>query len=363
MSLAYFDTALGFASVMLMLSMLVTILVQMVGATFNLRGKNLHWGVQRLIEKIIPDYAEQAKAIADKVLTHNALSYTLGRYAVAIRPQELALVLKEFAESSPAEGDVLGKTLKAAATVVTEKAKAAESNVLAWFNTIMDRTTERFVMHTRAVTAVFAFGIAFALHIDTMHIVGQLSSKPEVRAAVVNSALKNAVPQYEEMQKTVPLPVEAIHALAENNQAASATLQAAAGPRTRAEGRAWIEKNFPDPAMKARLLGEYEQVFDKLGQKRVQDLQADYEKVHGWVEASQLELGPSTATYCEPKKNGFVWPFSSCGPVGVGTKHFLGMLVTALFLSLGAPFWFNMLRNMSNLRPILAGKVDKDKMG
>ena len=39
------------------------------------------------------------------------------------------------------------------------------------------------------------------------------------------------------------------------------------------------------------------------------------------------------------------------------------MFVTALFLSLGAPFWFNALRNMSNLRPIIAGKVEKDKEG
>ena len=129
-------------------------------------------------------------------------------------------MLKDFAESTPAQGDALGKTLKDAATAVTAKAEAAGSNVLAWFNTIMDRTTERFVIHTRVVTAFFAFGLAFALHIDTMHIVAQLSSKPEVRAAVVNSALKSEVPQYEEMQKTDPLPVETIHALAKNNPAA-----------------------------------------------------------------------------------------------------------------------------------------------
>ena len=131
------------------------------------------------IEKVIPDYAGHAKEIADKVLTHNALSHTLGRYAVAIRPQELALVLKDFAESTPAQGDALGKTLKDAATAVTAKAEAAGSNVLAWFNTIMDRTTERFVIHTRVVTAFFAFGLAFALHIDTMHIVAQLRASPK----------------------------------------------------------------------------------------------------------------------------------------------------------------------------------------
>ena len=100
MNLAYFDTALGFAAVMLMLSMLITILVQMVGTGLNLRGNNLRWGVQRLIEKVIPDYRKDAKTLADKVLTHDALSHTLGRYAVAIRPDELMLVLKDFAGST-----------------------------------------------------------------------------------------------------------------------------------------------------------------------------------------------------------------------------------------------------------------------
>jgi hypothetical protein len=35
------------------------------------------------------------------------------------------------------------------------------------------------------------------------------------------------------------------------------------------------------------------------------------------------------------------------------------VLISAIHLSLGAPFWFNALRQLANLRPILAGKVDK----
>jgi hypothetical protein len=363
MSLAYFDTAMGFAAVMLMLSMLVTILVQMVETALNLRGKNLLWGVQRLIEKVIPAYVEHARTIADKVLTNNALSHTLGRYAVAIRPEELLLVLKEFSESAPKDDDQLGKRLKAAATDVINKANAAGSDVKGWFNTIMDRTTERFVIHTRLVTALFAFGLAFALHIDTPYIVAQLSSKPEVRTAVVNAALKDAVPHYEEMQKTDPLPVEAMRALARSNPAEAAKLEGAAGLKTRAEGRNWIETKVPDAATQKKLLGDYEAQFDELGKKRIQDLHADYDKVRGWVEASQLELGPDTARYCDPKRTDSVWSILGCGPTGITPKHVLGMLVTALFLSLGAPFWFNLLRNMSNLRPILAGKVEKDQAG
>ncbi|MEO8133379.1 MAG: hypothetical protein ABI831_05340 [Betaproteobacteria bacterium] len=49
------------------------------------------------------------------------------------------------------------------------------------------------------------------------------------------------------------------------------------------------------------LRNQYEALFDELGKQGVQDLQADYEKVRGWVEASQLELGPDSATYCGGK--------------------------------------------------------------
>ena len=38
--------------------------------------------------------------------------------------------------------------------------------------------------------------------------------------------------------------------------------------------------------------------------------------------------------------------------------HILGMLMTVVFLSLGAPFWYNVLKQLSNLRPAIAQKVD-----
>jgi hypothetical protein len=41
----------------------------------------------------------------------------------------------------------------------------------------------------------------------------------------------------------------------------------------------------------------------------------------------------------------------------------LGMAISALFLCLGAPFWFNVLQQIGNLRPLLAGKVDDTEAG
>ena len=37
---------------------------------------------------------------------------------------------------------------------------------------------------------------------------------------------------------------------------------------------------------------------------------------------------------------------------------FLGVLTSAMLLSLGAPFWFNMLKTASNLRPAIAAYVE-----
>jgi hypothetical protein len=38
-----------------------------------------------------------------------------------------------------------------------------------------------------------------------------------------------------------------------------------------------------------------------------------------------------------------------------------GILASIVFQSLGAPFWFNTLRQLSNLKPAIAGKVGKTK--
>jgi hypothetical protein len=42
-------------------------------------------------------------------------------------------------------------------------------------------------------------------------------------------------------------------------------------------------------------------------------------------------------------------------------RHLLGVLLMASLMSLGAPFWFNALRTLSTLRPILAGKEQQER--
>ena len=39
--------------------------------------------------------------------------------------------------------------------------------------------------------------------------------------------------------------------------------------------------------------------------------------------------------------------------------HVPGLLLAWVLLTLGAPFWFNMLKSMSSLRPLIASRSDK----
>lgn len=74
--LAYLDTLIGFAVVMLGASLLITILTQMASALFSHRGANLRWGLQTMFQRV-PECPELNKlANAQMVATgHPHLSF------------------------------------------------------------------------------------------------------------------------------------------------------------------------------------------------------------------------------------------------------------------------------------------------
>jgi len=42
-------------------------------------------------------------------------------------------------------------------------------------------------------------------------------------------------------------------------------------------------------------------------------------------------------------------------------RHSLGMLLFAALLTLGAPYWYNVLKNLTSLRPPLAQRIGKEE--
>ena len=158
--LSYLDTAIGFAVVMLGVSLLITILTQMVSALVNHRGGNLLWGITTLFANIdparYPNLTAQSDSIARLVLTHRLVSdswfsnnrvamriaakfpvlgklFSRFQIASAIRPVELTDILRHLSANTfagqPVAAEIRTLLGSAASATASERASRAASAV------------------------------------------------------------------------------------------------------------------------------------------------------------------------------------------------------------------------------------------
>src|SRR6266481_1794149 len=72
MILQHLDVMIGFTMVMLGVSLLITVLIQLISGLLGLRGTNLRWGIKTLLTTA--SLGPEAKAIAEAVLHHPLIS-------------------------------------------------------------------------------------------------------------------------------------------------------------------------------------------------------------------------------------------------------------------------------------------------
>jgi len=411
MTLELLDTAISFVVILTALSLLVMTLTQMVSHLLGLRGAQLRWGIATLLREIDPKLAERAekfdhaRIIAEQVLHHQLISDStvsglpsfLGfltsrwRLANGIRKEELVRVLHLLAQEparNKSAADVekadtswqdalrgsLDKLTRRAADDITaampklqelrDKDAGLADRVLdsmasagsetggaieKWFDSVMDRVSQRFTLHASIWTVVFSVALAFALHLDAFKLFTRLSGDAELRARIVAGA--DAISQ--KAQDLLPASTNASPAA---YTAAMRLLLAAhtnelknvSPPATLADlgaGRAWLEAR-----LKAANISPTDPWFDEYkGLVSQASLRVAAEGFRALLDDKlTLELVPSP--YPVPF-------FKGWSPAGA---EFWGILASAALLSLGAPFWFNLLKNLSSLRPVLAGKMKEN---
>src|SRR4029077_12746525 len=107
----------AFILIMLVVSLLITIAVQMVASLMNLRGLNLAQALKRTLTVIVPNTDENAKKLANYVSKGRFLSdsflpdwrvFKLWRHAAAIRADEVVDAIQRIAiGKEPAEPTVV----------------------------------------------------------------------------------------------------------------------------------------------------------------------------------------------------------------------------------------------------------------
>jgi hypothetical protein len=379
--LAYLDTLIGFAVVMLGASLVITVLTQMISALFSHRGANLLWGLETMF-KNLPDCpllnnAETAAKVAKSVLTHPLISDSIFslkpkwladriRLAKAIDPDELIAILRDLSTtadfanlrdeikrlidarnleadrrltllaSSPALAGAPGAVplLQDALNSIEGEAGRLE----AWFNA-MNRVSARFTTYVRLWTIAFALALALGTGLDSVALLNDLYTNGAFRQAVVGSATQmtdlagRVLPDGPTDVATKMYTEMVTKAIADSKASADAT---PSGIASETAARNWLTMHVTDSAQQSAALSAFDRA---LTTERVQDAAA----LHKILTSASFDVRQFS---WKPNKEEPWW------------QQIPGVLFTAAMLSLGAPFWFNTLKQLTGLRPILANKQD-----
>jgi hypothetical protein len=124
---------------------------------------------------------------------------------------------------------------------------------------------------------------------------------------------------------------------------AARALEAAPGFASREDAESWLRTTLDGSPARESLAAAYQQEVNA-------ELVSDSDKLIDQSASLKSELARSEFKLFP---DGPAWPLSS--------KEVLGLLVTVAFLSLGAAFWYNTLKNLASLRPQLAIRQDRER--
>jgi hypothetical protein len=302
------DVAIGISFVYLLLALICTTVNEMLAGWRKSRARFLDRGITRLLgndEKLKEElYAHpliRSLASSEKVCP----SYIpADKFATALMdilsgPGNSATDVAAVRQGAQVRGDQLKRALNALLECAGPDPTAVRAAIEQWFNDGMDRVSGWYKRHAQTYALILACVITLVLNADTLHIANVLWTSPAIRAAMVEEAkVRSQKARPEELLPMVEYP----------------------NPQDPTESK---PVNVPGQA-----LSEKEQAL--LGE------------LTGW--SQDWQHWRDTHAQCGL--------FKGCG-VWLGTliwTHGIGWILTAIAVSMGAPFWFDFLNRFMNIR-------------
>lgn len=321
------DIALGMVFLFVLVSLLCSAVNEMLAQVFRMRSKNLEAGLGNLLQ------SGEGNKLADDLYKHpliNGLSKP-GQKPSYIPPKNFTLALMDIMTGNtgklPSDNQSLIETIeKQGLFAQTEAGRSiilllheagddverARRNVESWYNDAMDRVGGWYKQKTQVIIFSIALIVCTALNIDTIKISQTLWTDIALRQALVEAASST------DIAGLMAQPVE-------QKTPATGDDKSPAQPDNKAEADA--------PAMNAAAIKGIEQSARTAG------------ALIGQIRELHLPIGW--------KKPDGQWAFAGFGFMEWLVK-ILGILVTTFAGSLGAPFWFQLLNKIVDLRA--AGK-------
>jgi len=326
------DIAIGIVFVYLMLSLICSVINEAIAAMFKSRASNLKTAIDSLFSG---GMGKNGKKLVDEVYDHGLIqslyekskglpSYIPSRiFAEAVvnilgagSNRAVHALSKEVSALPKSKGSEALAALIAAAGTDVEKAK---QNIEDWFNDGMDRAAGWYKRQTQKVLFLVAVVIAITLNADTFQLFHSLWTQPSVRAATT-AAADRYVREHSLGKRTAIAP----------------------GPGRSKSSVATSDERSTTPEKES----DTQRTFD------AKELESSLTEIENAI-PNDLHLGwPARITYSAVIEN-------------VHWYSPLGWLLTALALTLGAPFWFDVLNKFmvvrSTIKPKEKSQVERSK--
>jgi hypothetical protein len=317
------DILLGLSEVMLLASMAVTVLAQFVTGMLNSRGRHLLYGLAHLLQQIDPDIKQEAaNRIAGALLMHPMIRDGMRRYGSTIHREEFTKLLMDLASGNvPQEiAERLGEETRKRLMALLEKNGVADPKA------VLDN----------------ARLLALELEID----------KPELAANVRHSMALLQAAKGQFVAKINTWFDQTIDRVGErftlSTRIITVSCSLAVACAIQLDTIQLINRLSIDTELRNSLVKQAMEVGE-----RVKDAPDTLHQLSGQDKEDikqLLHLGIINIpkSFDDWQKN-----WSSVSPFGIA--------FTVMLLSLGAPFWYNALKNLLKLRSTLASRDDEQR--
>jgi hypothetical protein len=322
------DIAIGLIFVYLLLALICTTASELLAGLFDRRSRNLFIGIRGLLEDEVVRLKNpqnpgdpKGKGLVDLFYEHPLIKALHGRQTMGegrskpsyIPSRTFALALLDIIDpANPDKGRNINdiraaikalpgdSDIRRTLLILLDEAKAdlvkLQEGIEVWFNNAMDRASGWYKRRTQAIVFVIAVVVTSAANADTIQIAKTLANDAALRGALVAQA--------QEFAKNPPPSSQGSGAQPQANTTGGATGGTTAGAAK----------------SPAEIIKENSATLQNLGLKL------------GWQDESEAQID---------------W-----------VNKLFGLLLTALAVSMGAPFWFDMLNKIISVRA--TGKPPKE---
>ena len=330
--------------------------------------------------------ASEASSLYDERLS-SAEDFDEGivRHAGPVETEASVAVATENATAPTKELEPGYTPAAAASAPVSTPSKPRLEGLQAWFDHVLDRASQRFAFQARLISIALSCIFVLAAHFDAVRLLRSMSAGAELRARLAASAesldkhaeqlsrpkesARTVVPDVyraamisilrtapaipepakrkargreREKVSATAAPAEA-PVTSEAKSKAMRALETCPGFANREEAESWLRTTLDGNSAREVLVAAYQQEVNA-------ELVSDSDKLIDQSASLKSELARSEINLFQNER---LSPLSSA--------EVPGLLFTIAFLSLGAAFWYNTLKNLASLRPQLATRQERER--